>query len=578
MHIDYDNDYINTVVGTDGYSPSRDPDARWNEWSMHEVYFGKEGKNKYVPKVKDYVRVPETGDQYIVVKVDEVTAISELAPAPHSNKINLDRIISYSEQNNRIYLDTSQMPYTLTPDTMLKTHSYDATTYRVYRGTLLDENQIVSKVYNNSGDLIGHDVPLVLAMFDTHDINNISVKSLPSCKCDVDLRTGELCTIAIFNAAGRVVSTVTALVENTTFIPPAYANQKFITDIYLKSTFLNEPRGNVINFPANLTIDSLSPIGVVVYNDGSEEEYIVDGKKFDIYGLGDVDNKMYPNSIVNSFASVTVGHTINLVLVYRLEDGEATTAAIRQDPKAITKPYSLVVSEPNRSYGVKLFAYPRWVNNIAGYELDFYLLNLDRDLIYPVTSLVKLAENSRAFNPSGYGMSQVLTYMIDLSDISSSFDTFVHSQTIEVILRGRGDDDTVRTSWEVSSQFPSNTPFFGTETRAKLKASDYVVNIQNGCKTVKEFLDKHYITTDPLMNPTNELEPVRPTHIGIRYLNHQVEGSVGGHANIIPIEDFSKDIRFNKKLKLYDNIEVVFYRQTIGNYLTLSVCHIPIRK
>lgn len=560
-------DDVNKMTTLDGHRPFYDEYARWTTWSRHETYDGGNGKNRFLPKINDYGVIPETGELFICVGYKQVTLIPEWREIEYKKLTISDDIHSVSDQNFRLYYDTSQSPYTLCPDTFLYSYAADATVARIYRGAIIDENNIISRVYNNSGDFIGHDIPLTLAAFNSHD--NYSIKNIPTCNTNTDLKDGETCLIVIFNASGKVVNKTHCIVDNTTYIPIAYAEQRFITDIYLKSAFIDEVDNTTINFPVNLTIDSLNAIGVVVYNDGTEEEHIVDGGKFNLLGLSSIEDRNHNGPIVNSFAATSIGHKVPLVLTYTMDANEKTIMSTGYNPNIISKKYELIVSEPSRSYGVKLFAYPRWQNEVEGYTLDFYLLNLDRDLLYPVTSLVKLSSNSRPFYPTVYGTTQIMTYMIDLGGISTSFKKFNHVQTIEVILRGRGNDDALSNIWEVSNEYPTNIPFFGSDLKATLVQNSKGVNITNGETKLENWLTRLYDNTGPLINPTTDLKPVPPTHFMVSY---------GGEEVLKPIAEFNRDIVFKKTLKLYNNVTVVFYKQIVGNYLTLSVCEVPIRK
>lgn len=585
MIIDYDSsDVVITIKGTDGYVPMYQPDARWTTWSIDDIWVGVAGKKKHIPKINDWVVVPTTGDLYRVISRDASTMVSKLKRMSINSTVDVDEIVAITDQSFRVYYDRSQTPYTLAVEDLLKTHSYQAVTYRIYRGVLLEldggvspDNTILSRVYNNSGDFVGHDAPLYWKPRDSHDSDYI--RTYLPCNTNVELKNGETVTVVTFDSNGKIVTKYTALIEETTYIPTAYANTKYITNIYMKTAFMDELKGNVINFPANMTLNSLNPIGVIVYNDGTEEEHIVDGKKFDLYGLGELQdvNKSNPKHIVNSFAATTIGHKVPLQLVYKMNQGESTIMPTFNNPNLIRKRYSLVVTEPNRSYGVKLFAYPRWIDANNGYTLEFYLLNLDRDILYHVTPLVKLTTNSRAFNPKSYGATQILTYQIELSEVSAIFKKFIHSQTMEVILRGRANDDTLDNIWEVSTEYPSETPFFGSSLRAKLKATNKIVNIGNNIKTVDEWLEKTYYTTDPLVNRSSskehgiipELTAPKPTHIGLTYM---------GETIMVRVSDYAKDITFKNVVTLYSNVNVVFYKETAGNYLYLSVCDLTVRK
>ena len=58
------------IVGTDGGVPVYEPNDRWRIWARHEVYEGGPGRNRFVPKVKDYVRDVDTYETWIVRSID----------------------------------------------------------------------------------------------------------------------------------------------------------------------------------------------------------------------------------------------------------------------------------------------------------------------------------------------------------------------------------------------------------------------------------------------------------------------------------------------------------------------------
>ncbi|MBF6682381.1 hypothetical protein, partial [Acinetobacter baumannii] len=77
--------------------------------------------------------------------------------------------------------------------------------------------------------------------------------------------------------------------------------------------FVENSRTNDINYPVNLPVPSFNPIAVVQYNDGSQVEYPVNGDKFSLFGL-------------EQFPSTIIGHSVPLVLSYRLDPNEAALA------------------------------------------------------------------------------------------------------------------------------------------------------------------------------------------------------------------------------------------------------------
>lgn len=542
------------VVGVDGKTPLYQPDARWNMWSIHEIYRGELGENKHIPKINDYVIEPETGIVYIVTDLDNVTFIPSLTEAEIRQKTSQDGLISSTAENYRLYYDKSTTPYTLAVDGFMRTYLPTASYARIYRGELIDPTKIISRLYDNSGNFIGHDIPLVMVQFNEHD--NFGVKSVPSCNCDIELNDGERCSVVIFNSAGKVINKTSCLVDDTTYVSQAYAEQKYITQIFIKSVFINDAQTSQIHYPVNLPVQSFNPIGVVQYNDGTQVEYPIDGDKFRLYGM-------------DQFVSTIIGHKVNLVLSYRLDSNESALANVNGDGFFVTRPYDLIVSNPNRSYNVKMFVYPVWVDQVNGYKYKVFLMNLDRNILYDITNVVGLTTNSPAFNPIGYGITQRLTFVVDLAAVSGIYSTFLHVQTVDIVLRGQATDTSLPNVWEVGTQVPSAVPYYGTNLKALRNAAvPQKVYVGNNLPTTEAFIDKVYRSTLPLFNPLTETEAPLPTHIEVCYLNKTV---------FTTIDSYDEEFAFDVTVPLLSNVEIIFYKETVTGYLKLSIASMLVR-
>jgi len=542
------------IVGIDGYTPIYQPDARWTIWSIHDIYMGSIGKNKYIPKVNDYVLEPETGSVYIVIKLDEVTFVPELAPVRLNTQENIDIFISSTLDNYRIYYDKSVTPYTLAVDALLKIYSSTAKFARIYKGTFLNDENIISRIYDNSGNFLGHDIRLEVVAYNSHD--NYAIKSVPSCNTNANLKTGDICTVVVFDDNSKVITKVTCIVEETTYVAPAFAEQKYVINIALKTPFLNPSNDNQIDYPVNLPLYSFHPIAAVYYNDGSSIEYAVDGDKFRLYGL-------------DQFISTIIGHRVPLVLSYRLDPDEAAITGLSVENNFVTRPYTLVVSNPNTTYNVKLFVYPEWIDTLNGYRLKAYLMNLDRNVLFDVTGNFYLSSNSPSFNPVNYGVVQRLILNIDLSKVSSIYGQFIHTQTVDIVLRGPANDSSIKNIWEVGTEVPSSVKYYGTNLRAiKNLSRPRVIKIDHGMNSVAEFLENVYKPTLPLYNPITEVGPLTPTHIKVRYMGEEI---------VKRIEEFNTEFEFSQEVTLYKNVDIIFMKEYINQYLYLSIANMTVR-
>lgn len=542
------------VVGVDGFTPTYNPSGRFQLWSIHEIWKGETGKGKFIPKQWDYVLEPETGVMYVVTDLDNVTFIPELTPANIKQDVSRDYLTTATNDNYRIYYDKSIDPYTLCVDGFMRVYHSTASFARIYRGTDIDPTKIISRRYDNNGNFVSHDIPLVMVSYSTHD--NYGVKSIPTSNCDVELVDGEACIVVVFDSSGKVVTKVRCVIEETTYVAQAYAEQKYITQIFLKTVFIDETQTSDIHYPVNLPIPSFNPIGVVQYNDGSQVEYPVDGDKFRLYGL-------------DQFVSTIMGHKVPLVLSYRLDSNEAALANVDTDGFFVTRPYNLIVSNPNRSYNVKMFVYPVWVDALNGYKYKVFLMNLDRNMLYDITNITGLTSSSPSFNPLAYGIMQRLTFMVDLAKVNGAYSSFLHVQTVDIILRGQATDTTLVTPWEVGNQVPSTVPYYGSNLRAvRNNTVNQKVYIGNNIATVEEFINRLYKSTQPLFNPMTETEAPTPTHIEICYLGKTVFTAIG---------NYDQEVVFDTPVAMNSNVEVVFYKETVTGYLKLSVASLLVR-
>lgn len=542
------------VVGTDSHTPLYQPDARWTMWSIHDIYLGDTGLNKFVPKVGDYVVEPESGNMFKVADLSLVTFVPELSPVELRKEVTVDEIISSSVGSHRIYFDKSISPHTLSVDRLLRVHGSSASFARIYRGQFIDPTKIISRRYNNSGVFTGHDIPLELVAFNSHD--NYAIKSIPTCSCDQELPDGEVCTVVVFDSSGKVLSRTTCLAEETTYVAQAYAEQKYITQVFLKSAFITDTTASTISYPVNLPTQSFNPIGVVQYNDGSQIEYPVDGGKFSLYGL-------------DQFVSTIIGHRVPLVLKYRMDSNESGLATVLTDHHYITRPYSMVVSSPNTSYNAKLYVFPEWVDQANGYRLTGYLTNLDRNIMLEVTNHLSLASNSPSFNPTGYGLTQRMMFSIDLANVSGVFNHFQHIQTVDVVLRAPASDASAQNIWECASQVPSPGAYYGTNLRATIDpATRKKLSISNNLGTSEDFVNKLYKPTSPIFNPTTETSAPKPTHIEVSYQ---------GESHIIDITAYAAAVQFAQEITYLRNVHLTFMRQTSQGFLKLSMAALTVR-
>lgn len=552
---------LTNVTGIDGQVPVYNPSGLWQWWAYTEIWLGQAGLHKYVPKVNDYVMDYDTYTTFKVVALDPTTLIPTLQQVHPMNMIlNVDPTdvlfgVGPGTQADtyRIYLDKSVLPHVLSVDSRLKVAGSMCSYAKIFKGAVLDSDaNVISQVYDNSGNFLSENVPLELVAIDSHV--NYSIKVVATCHTVADLVDGEIVTVVCYSDQGRVVSKRQLLVENTSFIRSVNASAKYITNIALESVFLSPTDTHRIDFPLNIPVNALNMIGVVNYSDGSVLKLPVDGNKFRMFGI-------------ETYTSTIIGQSIPLVLSYALAPNEITYNAVSGDFKYITEKYELVTTNPNNSYAVKLFCYPVFLDEVRGYTLEWFLLNLDRNLYFDVSQYVVFNASTGPFDPTAYGYIQRKSVSVDLSLVSASYKPFIHTQNVEITLN-YGDQTNTTYPWSVAHESLEGKHKFGIDLMAKIIDST-TINLSSEFATLEDWLISAYTYTYPLSDRTKELKPPTPTHMVISYGPTNVE---------LRINLWNTDIDLLQYVIPNSSVFIRFIKRTSTGDLQLSIASMMIKQ
>ena len=228
-------------------------------------------------------------------------------------------------------------------------------------------------------------------------------------------------------------------------------------------------------------------------------------------------------------------------------------------------------------YNVKLFGYPKFINELEGYKIVWYLYNLDRNVVFDVTNLVRFNVNSGAFRPTLYGSVQRLSVNINLKEVSGSFKSFVHAQTIDITLYTSPND--VSTSWTIAYE-PNQIPAYGVglfATVREIEVNKLDINLAASFTfeptlTLEDkfnlFIEKLVSKTKPIYNVNNEISYPMPTHFTI---------NSNGVEQDYPIANWNTPIRFTSTVKQHDTLIVKFYKQTPMGKIHITASGIEVR-
>lgn len=545
------------VLGSDGHAPQYDPDGRWTTWNYNELYLGENGLRKYVPKVGDWVQDTDSYQRYTVTFVDPMTLIPVLQKTDGENySDNSDLLVGSSSDTYRVYLDTSVTPYILAVDTRLKWAGSMSQYAKIFRGGSLGEDgRIVSFLYDSQGNYLTDRIPLELAAVDPY--TNNTIKTITVCHTNERMRDGERVVAVIYNDQGHVVSKRALIVENTSFIRDIAAGTKYISHISLDSPFLSQSNPQLLEYPINVPIQAFNMFGIVHYSDGSTIKLPIDNNKFRLYGL-------------DSFiASVPGQGEVKLGLSYSLAANEVAYGAVSGDGKYITAPYSLITTVQNGAYTVKLYVYPVWNTHINGYVLRWFMMDLNRDILFDVTPYIYFNNSSDVFDPTGYNKVQNLSVRINLKDVSAGMKSYIHTQNVAVVLKSDGASSSTR--WLVGYD-PNQNPFYGNDLFATVQMINqnlWRVNVKNGRTNISEWLKDVYLNTKPLTDKKKEIAPLSPTHMVFVYGNSRTE---------YPITDWDIDLQVNGDLDVQGTIQIEFIKRTTSGDLRLGISGLAIKE
>lgn len=550
---------VNNIVGSDGVVPIHNPEGRWCWWSIAEIYTGTVGQNKYIPKVHDYVMDPGTFTTYKVVSLDAVTLIPslvEIRPANMSFSFTETDVLfgvgpGTQSDTYRVYVDRSVLPHVLAVDARLKVAGSMTSFAKIFKGALLGtQGWVISKIYDSNGQFVSENVPLELVAIDSHV--NHAIKSVGVCHTTEELVDGEIVTAVFYSDQGHVVSKRQLLVENTAFIRQGASSSRYVSHISLHSAFLSPTLDKTIEFPLNVPVNALHLMGRVHYSNGQTLDLPVDGNKFKMFGL-----EQYISSII--------GQKVPLVLSYALSADETSYAGVGSQGRYVTEAYDLVTVNPNNSYTVKLFGYPFWINSSTGYQMRWWLLNLDRNIFFEVTNHVSYSANTGPYDPKGYGYIQRKSISLNLRSVSGAFKAFIHAQAVEIVLNG--EPTANHTAWTVSHESNVSRPMYGQDLFAK-RVSTSVVNLSSAITSYEEWKQRVYNATFPLINPNTEITPMAPTHFVVDNAGLTAE---------YPISNWNTNISIPGTVVPYQTLAVRFIKRTGSGDLQLAFSALMIK-
>ena len=491
-----------------GITPIIDQDRRFNVWQMKNIYTGEINTvGRHVPNVDDLIVAYDSG-WWRCTHVDYETGFSTLTPWSFNNITDntedTDTIIGGSSTTNdsyRIYVNTKTVPHVFSFDTRLKIYGSNASYIKIFKDGQV-EGSSISAVFNSAGSMITENIELESVVIPNTVVTAIKVPKQGNLTDKIE--TGEVVNAVVYSNSGSVLAIFKVVAVSTNFVRTIDAGKKLITNIALITPYLSTMDDRLIEYPANLTLDSSSLVGRVTYNDGSTQRYPVDGRKFKVAGL-------------TNYVTTQIGQTVPLVVSYTLASDEfANNVKEVGGTRFINKSYQLTTIDSDNLYSVKLFIVPYWNESNSTWMLDYYLYNLERDAVYKVTSYIEYSLNSIPYDGGAdkWGVAQEITVAVNLDRLGSSFSYYRHVQDFTITLHQSGSNST--SSGYYTIEYDANS-IFGQISYANVTGSigARVLDMSNTRTLLTNWLEVMYRSTEPLYFSFGEVSAPTPTHVKI---------------------------------------------------------------
>jgi hypothetical protein len=539
-----------------------DQQRGYKQWAITEIYNGVNGHpGRHVPNIDDTV-FDRVNGWYVVNDVDYSTGLSDLDPwsPPVPSLMSGDDLLLGSgpglvSESFRAFVKNDVLPRTMALDSRLHIYGTSCTYVKAFLGSDISQNGVViSAYYNQSGTYVGENIPLELVASPAN--NNVAIKTPKVGYVNRPLAENELITIVAYDSLGGARSQAHLLVRNTDFVRTTDASALYVESIRVVSAFLSDTDSNRLEYPSNLTNYSAHVMGEVTYNNGSKVLYPCDGTKFSLLGI-------------NAYIPSIPGQRVPVILSYHLSEGEFSVLPEMAN-RTITETYELVTVPANNSYNVKLFAYPKWIDAVIGYRMEYWLYTLERDVPVYVTPWVTLASNSPAFDPTAYGIVQHLTLRLNLNSVDPDlYNDYTHVQNTSVTLVSRGDLSTVP-NWTVAYT-PGQNPQFGTTAVANINVININtsgISITCGATSEAQWLDILYNRCQPLYHGAPvETNPLVPTHVILKFKNFEHE---------IAVSQWNSALQLNNDLAQGELLYLRFIRRNGLTDLHVGLAALPV--
>jgi hypothetical protein len=542
-------------------SDFRDPERGFRIWARNEIVNYPNEPNRFIPNVNDLVFDKDQG-VFIVLDVDYTTGMSTLKlwenPANPEDDTSDGILVAtgpgYSSESYRAFLDVTKDPMEISPDKRLHMYGSMASSYRLFKGSDISDQygQIVSAFYDPSGNYLGPNIPLEPVYVNGNTVDTI--KCPMTGYCTERLNTGELITLVAYEATGAVVSIAQLIVVQSQAISQVDTSKAYVSGLRLISPWINANDPKVIEFPMNMTVESVALMAQISYRSGRKVDRAVDGSAVRVMGL-------------KNYIATQPGQEFPVAVTYQLAEDEISYNLLPTNDRKITETYVARTLPVDGMYQTRLFVYPTYINSAVGYRLTYWLYNADRTTWYNVTNVIETGINSRPFDPFAYNTLQTLTMALNLNKVDGRFNPVRIVYTFQVGLFGQ---TAAEADWVVYPR-PNVSEGYGRNLKGLVRNmgnGNWQLDLKNNCQSMEQWLDLMYYRAEPLVNTAIESIAPVPTHFTVRFLTSEHTFTVDQWDDLLSVvNDLSQG----------NSIYIQWIRRLTNQDLQLAMTAVPMK-
>lgn len=486
-------------------------DSKFRVWLIDELYFGGTAPNNtlYKPNINDKVVDYSTGEYRVIqVDADGIPTLELLVRYNQDGGLDLDSdslltALSHYQPTTvtPIYFDDSTTPhYTCTVDGAFVNYGVESERMIFFLGTDTSSNgTIISERYDGGGNLVDNTVDL-----NAIDPAQPGVKIPNTFATSVTLTPGDIVSGVAYKADGGVSRKTLFIVQASAANRPIDLSGVFIDGIRIKSDLLDPNDDTVILNDANTSFASSLVKAEILYSDGSVVETNIDGVKMKLLNI-------------DQFDTTALIRPTSVVLAYYPDPNEPFINGVNNGGQShITKVYFLANRVQGSDFGLKLYAIPRFISVAAGYQLEWRLVNLERDVDIDVTADVKVLSSSGGFLPANYGNEQNLTVSLNMDDVAPSvYNGHIHTQKVDIVVNIPGSNGL--DAFVIDYNGDGINPYGVGLYAACSPGVNGKLNISISKATQTEWLSYLYNSAGALFDRSVLDEPPRPTHFRYEY-------------------------------------------------------------